>query len=115
MAEEAAPLGPLEAAAPPLGLPLVEAAPPEPPPVDDAAPPLVAPVALLESVLEPDEGVATVEEEDDEPPGITTVSFSLVVVLDAADPLGALPPGTTVVVSFRSQPESARAPTSTNT
>jgi hypothetical protein len=51
-------------------------------------------------------GVVVVVVDDAEPPGVTTVSFSFVVV-EAAGP----PPGTTVVVSLRSHPDSARAPT----
>jgi hypothetical protein len=111
--EAADPPGPLDAAAPPPVLP---------PPLDEAAPPLpellVPPVApaLPESLLaEPGVLGVVLEDEDDEPPGTTIVSRSFVVVDDVADPLGAaVPPGTTVVVSLRSQAERARAPIRTN-
>ena len=108
--DDAAPLGPLEAAAPPLGPPLLAADPPLPP--LDIAPLLVPPVALDVSLLELALelgllGVAVVEDDEDEPPGTTIVSrFS--VDDDDADPLGALP-GTTVVVSLRSHAENANA------
>ena len=97
--------------------PLLAADPPPAPPDDDAAPPLVPPVPLLASPEEleleaPGElGAGALDDEEDDPPGTTTVSFSFVVV--EVDPVG-LPPGTTVVVSLRSQPESARAPSKTN-
>jgi hypothetical protein len=109
--DEAAPLGLLEAADPPLVPPLLDAAPPLPP--LDIAPLLVPPVApdgvsVLELALELGLlGAVVVEEDEDEPPGTTTVSrFS--VVEEDADPLGE-PPGTTVVVSLRSHAENARA------
>ena len=121
--EDAAPPDP-EAAAPPLVPPLLEAAPPG---EEDAAPPapelLVPPVApapavppVVELEADPGElGAVVVLEDEDEPPGTTTVSFSFVVVDEVADPLAPVPPpGTTVVVSLRSQPESANAPNSTN-
>jgi len=110
----------------PLGLLLEAAEPPlldEPlmPPEDDAAPPLpellvppVAPALPLseEAELEGElEGLGVVlADEDDEPPGTTTVSFSFVT--DEVGP--GLLPGTTVVVDSFSQPARARAPTSTN-
>ena len=87
----------------------------------DAALPPVAPVpddaGGVVVLLEEDPGVVvTVEDEDDEPPGTTTVSFSFVVLLLVLDePLGAAPPGTTVVVSLRSQADSAKALIKTNT
>lgn len=125
--EEAAPPGPLDAAEPPpLELPVVlEAAPPPLGALDDEAPPapelLVPPIPLgleLEpgelgevddDELEPGAVGVVVDEEEDEPPGMTIVSFSLVTVL-----VGGLPPGTTAVVSLRSQAERARAPANTN-
>lgn len=121
--EEAAPPGPLEAADPPLLPPGEDDAPPVPPPLEEAAPPLpellvppiapALPVSLLEELEEPGAAGALLEE-DEEPPGTTIVSFSFVVE-DEDDPLGlALPPGTTVVVSLRSQAERARAPIRTN-
>jgi len=120
--EDEDPPGPLEAAdPPPLVPPLEDAAPP----LDDAAPPLpellVPPVApevpesVLEELLEPGE-LGALLDDDEEPPGTTMVSRSLVVDEDA-DPLGlvlVLPPGITVVVSLRSQAERARAPIRTN-
>ena len=118
--EAAEPLGPLEAADPPPLMPPVED---EAPPLEEAAPPapelLVPPVApaLPESVLdeaeEPLGVLGALLEEDEEPPGTTIVSF---VVEEDEEPLGAalLPPGTTVVVSFFSQAERARAPIRTN-
>jgi hypothetical protein len=111
--EDEDPPGPLdEAAPPPLMPPLLEDAPPE----DDAAPPVVPPVPLVSpdelELEDPGEvGAGALDEEEEDPPGTTTVSFSFVVV--EVDPVG-LPPGTTVVVSFFSQPESARAPSKTN-
>jgi hypothetical protein len=109
--EDAAPPGPLEAAAPPPVPPVEEAAPPLPAPA--VAP---APVSLLEELAEPEGAAGALEDEEDDPPGTMIVSFSFVVVVDVADPLGAalLPPGTTVVVSLRSQAERARAPIRTN-
>lgn len=104
--EDAAPPGPLEAAEPP---PLM------PPDEDDAPPPLVPPMpddvllSVEELELEGELGVTVVEDEDD-PPGTMTVSFSFVVV----DDIGAELPGTTVVVSFFSQAERASVPTRTN-
>jgi hypothetical protein len=109
--EDEEPPGPLDEAAPP---PLM------PPLLDDAAPPLVPLVPPVPLLVSPDEleledpgelGAGALDEEDEDPPGTTTVSFSFVVVV--VDPVG-LPPGTTVVVSFFSQPESARAPSKTN-
>jgi hypothetical protein len=115
--DEAEPPEPLDAADPALMPPplLLEDAPPVPP--LDIAPLLVPPVAPeLVSLPElADElgllgvlGVLGVlDEDEDDPPGTITV-FSLVE--DEAEPLGvALPPGTTVVVSFRSHAENANA------
>jgi hypothetical protein len=86
-------------------------------PLPDEDVPPVPPVVELE--LDPGDVGAddVVEDEDDEPPGTTTVSFSLVVELvELEEPLGAAPPpGTTVVVSLRSHAASARAPIRTNT
>lgn len=96
---------------------------------EDAAPPLEeapVPPALLDEppVPELDDasaggvlGAVDVVDEEDDPPGTTTVSFSLVVVDEEDEPLGEVvvdPPGTTVVVSFFSHAASAKAPTSTN-
>jgi len=114
LVDEEEPPGPLEAAEPPLVPPLLAAEPPLLPlPPLDMAPLLVPPVApddvvsLLELALELGLLGVVVEEDEDEPPGTTTVSrFSLVD--EDADPLG-LDPGTTVVVSFRSQAENANA------
>jgi hypothetical protein len=118
--DEAAPLGLLAADEPPLVPPLLEDVPPLelpiPPPLEDDEPvPGLLGLELLE-LDEPGELGAVAVDEDDEPPGTTTVSFSLVVELVLAEPLGAvlLPPGTTVVVSLRSQADSAKAPISTN-
>ena len=120
LVEDAAPPGPLEAAAPPpLAPPLDDAAPPVVPPLDDAAPPLPellvppvpAPGPLLEELADPGVLGAVVDEEDDDPPGTMIVSFSFVTV--EVGPLGAAP-GTTVVVSLRSHAERARAPIRTN-
>jgi hypothetical protein len=118
VAEDADPLGPLEAAAPPPEPVLLDAEPPLMPGLlDEDAPPaalLVPPVApgpeldesgeLDEAELEEpgDDGAVAVDEED-EPPGTMTVSFSFVTV--EVGP----PPGTTAVVSLRSQAERARA------
>jgi len=115
--DEAAPLGLLAADEPPLVPPLLEDVPPLelpiPPPLEDDEP---VPGLLGLELDEPGELGAVAVDEDDEPPGTTTVSFSLVVELVLAEPLGAvlLPPGTTVVVSLRSQADSAKAPISTN-
>jgi hypothetical protein len=117
VAEEAAPPGPLAAAEPPLTPPLLlEAAPGD----DDAAPPLpellvppvapALPVSVEAELDEPGELGAVAVDEDDDPPGTTIVSFSFVTV--EVGPGAA--PGTTVVVSLRSQAESAKAPISTN-
>jgi hypothetical protein len=109
--EEAAPPLPLVAAAPLPLVPLLDAAPPlmPPLPVPPVAPELPAsPLGLELGVL----GAVAVDDEDD-PPGTTTVSRFSVVVDDDADPLG-VPPGTTVVVSLRSHAERANAPTTTN-
>jgi hypothetical protein len=125
--EEAAPLGLLAAEDPPLMPPLLEDVPPLdedppiPPPLDDEEPvPLELGLLGLEllELEEPGELGAVLVEDDEEPPGTTTVSFSLVVELVLADPLGEvlLPPGTTVVVSLRSQADNAsRAPATTKT
>ena len=105
----------------PLGLLLEDAEPPLVPPVllddaplsveDEVAPPLpgllVPPVALL---LESGALGVVLEDDEDEPPGTTMVSFSFVT-----DEVGAgLLPGTTVVVVSFSQPARASAPASTN-
>jgi hypothetical protein len=120
--EAAPPLGLLlDAAEPPLAPPLPEAVPPLelpiPPPLEDDEPvPGLLGLELLE-LDEPGELGAVAVDEDDEPPGTTTVSRSFVVeVVELAEPLGAvlLPPGTTVVVSLRSQADSAKAPIRTN-
>jgi hypothetical protein len=71
-------------------------------------------VELLELVDESGEAGADDVDDEEEPPGTTTVSFSFVVELVLDEPLGAVPPGTTVVVSLRSQADSARAPIRTN-
>ena len=104
----------------PLGLLLEDAEPPLVPPVllddaplsveDEVAPPLpellVPPVPLL---LLGALGVV-LEDDEDEPPGTITVSFSFVT-----DEVGdGLLPGTTVVVVSFSQPARASAPASTN-
>jgi hypothetical protein len=118
--EAAPPLGLLAADEPPLDPPLPEDVPPLelpiPPPLDDDEPvPGLLGLELLE-LDEPGELGAVAVDEDDEPPGTTTVSFSLVVELVLAEPLGAvlLPPGITVVDSLRSQADSAKAPIRTN-
>ena len=84
-----------------------------PPPVDELL--LPVPDVLLSGVeleeLEEPGAAGAVDDEEDEPPGTMTVSFSFVVV--EVDGPG-LPPGTTVVVSFFSQPERASAPNNTN-
>ena len=109
--DEVEPLGLLDAADPPLMPPLLLAAEPPDPPLD-IAPLLVPPVEPeLVSLPELAEELGllgvVLDEDDDDPPGTTTV-FSLVE--DEAEPLGvALPPGTTVVVSFRSHAENANA------
>jgi len=96
--------------APPEGAELLE----EPPGLDDIAPdppvplldmPPVPPVLELEE-LPGELGALEVVEEDDDPPGTTMVSFSFVTLL-----VGGEPPGTTVVVSFRSQAPNASAAT----
>jgi hypothetical protein len=109
--DEAEPLGLLDAADPPLMPPplLLADDPPDPP--LDIAPLLVPPVepelVSLPELAEELGALGVALDEDDEPPGTTTV-FSLVE--DEAEPLGvALPPGTTVVVSFRSHAENANA------
>jgi hypothetical protein len=106
--DDADPLGLLEVAELPLG-PLLalalDVSGPEVPP----APGLLVPPVPLEA--EPPGVVVVVVDDEDEPPGTTTVSFSFVVV----EAVGPDPPGTTVVVSLRSHPESASAPTTSNT
>ena len=107
VAEAAAPLGLLEAAAPL----------PEPPALDDAPAPMPVPAELPAPLVLPVPVVADASA----PPvdgvvegaGITTVSFSTVVELDA-EPAGAAPLGITVV-SFFSHPASASAPISAKT
>ena len=125
--EDAAPLGPLAAEDPPLLvpplldepplIPPLDDDPPIPLPLDDEAPvPLELGVELLE--LELGELGVVEDDDDEEPPGTTTVSRSLVVELVLAEPLGVvlLLPGTTVVVSLRSQADNAsRAPARTTT
>jgi len=117
--DDAAPLGLLEAADPPLAPPLLLAAEPPLLPPLDIAPLLVPPVAPDELVSLPELALelgllgVVVEEDEDEPPGTTTVSRFSVVVDEDADPLG-LAPGTTVVVSLRSHADSASKPTTTN-
>ena len=114
--DAAAPPGLLEAAAPPpLIPPLLDAAPPEvlaPPAPELAVPPVAELPVSVELAAPPGELGAVLAEDEDEPPGITIVSFSFVVVVDEeAEPLGvAVPPGTTVVVSLRSHAERANAP-----
>lgn len=118
--DEEAPPGLLEAAEPPPIPPLLEDEPPLMPPLVEEPPiplPDVLPVPELELVVESvvgELGAAEVDD-DEEPPGTMTVSFSRVVV--DVDPLGAvvLPPGMTVVVSFFSQADNAKAPITTNT
>lgn len=126
LAEEAAPPGPLEDAAPPLVPVLLEADPPLMPGLlEEDAPPapelLVPPVppgleladesgVLDEAELEELGAGAVAVDEEDEPPGTTIVSFSFVTL-----ETGGLPPGTTVVVSSRSHAERARAPAKINT
>jgi hypothetical protein len=132
--EDAAPPGPLAAEEPPLVPPLLleeppddeplmpplEEDPPIPLPLDEEEPvPLLGLLGLeLLELDDPGELGAAVDEDDDEPPGTTTVSRSFVVELVLAEPLGAVlvPPGTTVVVSLRSQADKAsRAPARTTT
>jgi hypothetical protein len=111
--EDDAPPGPLEAAAPLL----LDEAPALPPgELEDEAPSpelLVPPTPPgLELLLELEPGaLGALLEDDEEPPGMTIVSFSFVVDDEAAGPL---PPGTTVVVSLRSHADSASAPTTNN-
>ena len=102
LAEDAAPPGPLEAAAPPAPELLV---PPVPLGLELELDALSGVLDELE-LEEPGAGT-TVVEDDDEPPGTTIVSFSFVTVLVP-------PPGTTAVVSLRSHAERARAPAKTN-
>lgn len=105
----------------PLGLVLEDAAPPLMPPVvvlDEVPPvPLVELAPGLVVVLDDEELGAlgtTVVEDEDEPPGTTTVSLVVELVDELAGgvalPLG----GITVVVSFFSQADSANAPIRTN-
>lgn len=105
--DEADPLGLLEVAELPLG-PLLAVALDVPGPEVPPAPGLLVPPVPLEA--EPPGVVVVVVDDEDEPPGTTTVSFSFVVV----EAVGPDPPGTTVVVSLRSHPESASAPTTNN-
>lgn len=93
--------------------PLVEAAPPLP---ELLVPPLpLVPASGPELELDEEPGeLGVVLEDDDEPPGTMTVSFSFVTVvveLGAELPLG----GITVVVSFFSHPDTAKAPNKINT
>jgi hypothetical protein len=116
--EDEDPPGPLDAAEPPPEPPLLDAAPPPedepdmPPPLDAPLPPAPDPAVLPALVLV--SAGAVVDEDEDDPPGTTTVSRSFVVV-DEVAPLGVVvePPGTTVVVSFRSHADSANAPNTT--
>ena len=115
LAEDAAPPGPLEAAAPPPEGAVLEAAPP----LDEDVPPvplgleleldaLPGELGVLDELELEEPGAGTiVVEDDDEPPGTTIVSFSFVTVLVP-------PPGTTAVVSLRSHAERARAPANIN-
>jgi len=113
--EEDDPPGPLEAAEPPVVPPLDEAAPPLP---ELLVPPVEPPGLLLEELpgllleeLEDPGVLGVVDDEDDDPPGTMIVSFSFVTVEVGGD---AAPPGTTVVVSLRSQADRAKAPIRTN-
>jgi hypothetical protein len=115
LAEEAAPPGLLEAAAPPE-LPVLLAE--EPPAPELLVPPVPPGLELADEsgVLDEAEleelgsgAVAVVDEEEDEPPGTTIVSFSFVTL-----ETGGLPPGITVVVSLRSHAERASAPAKIN-
>lgn len=109
------------AADPPLPVPpLLDAAPPLlAPPLLEAAPPPVLPVAPVPPVsvlaLEPGALGAVLEEDEDEPPGTTTVSRFSVVVEDDAAPLGAAPGTTVVVDSLRSHAEKANKLTTAKT
>ncbi|HEV7799914.1 MAG TPA: hypothetical protein VGP15_02450 [Burkholderiales bacterium] len=116
--DDEAPPGPLEADEPPVEPPVL---------LDDEPPgedPLMLPVPEPELVppeLELDESegeLGEVDEDEDDPPGTTTVSFSFeVVVEEVDDPLGEVlvePPGITVVVSFLSHADNANAPINTN-
>ena len=106
----------------PLGLLLEDAAPPVMPPVVvlDEVPPVPVVDELVPGlvvVLDDEELGAlgtTVVEDEDEPPGTTTVSLVVELVDELAGgvalPLG----GITVVVSFFSQADSANAPIRTN-
>ena len=106
----------------PLGLLLEDAAPPLIPPVvlDEVPVPVVdelVPVPGLVVVLEDEEAGAlgvTVVEDEDEPPGTTTVSLVVELVDELAGGVALLPGGITVVVSFFSQADSANAPIRTN-
>ena len=113
----------------PLGLVLEDAAPPLIPPVvlDDVPPvPLVEllPVPVVELlapglvVVLDDEELGelgtTVVEDEDEPPGTTTVSLVVELVDELAGGAELPPGGITVVVSFFSQADNANAPTKTN-
>ncbi len=66
-----------------------------------SSPPVPLELAAPGLELEPDPGApgvaVVVEEDEDDPPGMTTVSFSFVVEAE-----GLAPPGTTVVVSLLS-------------
>jgi hypothetical protein len=121
--EEDDPLGlVLEDEDPPLIPPLLEVEPPVPeelmlPPLDEPIPPLDEELPVpLELEVSGELGAVAVDDDED-PPGTTTVSFSFVVLDELAEPVGAvlLPPGTTVVDSLRSQADRAKAPIRTNT
>jgi hypothetical protein len=106
---------------PPLVPPLLDAPPDDEPPDEEPMPPALLPdeppVPDELPDVESEGELGAVAEEDEEPPGTMVVSFSfVVVVVDEADPLGEVvePPGTTVVVSFFSHADSARAPRTTN-
>ena len=107
--EDDAPPGPLDDDAPPPMPPDDEDAP-LPELLEPPMPDVLLSGVLLDELEEPGDAGA-VDDEEDEPPGTITVSFSFVTVDVEGD---GLPPGTTVVVSFFSQPESAKAPTKTN-
>jgi hypothetical protein len=112
----------LEDEDPPLIPPLLEVEPPVPeelmlPPLDEPIPPLDEELPVpLELEVSGELGAVAVDDDED-PPGTTTVSFSFVVLDELAEPVGAvlLPPGTTVVDSLRSQADRAKAPIRTNT
>src|SRR3954464_15082399 len=98
--EEDDPLGlVLEDEDPPLIPPLLEVEPPVPeelmlPPLDEPIPPLDEELPVpLELEVSGELGAVAVDDDED-PPGTTTVSFSFVVLDELAEPVGAvlLPP-----------------------